>query len=415
TNTFQYSSDIKILLQEGKNKIRLMNHRRQENTLSSYAKLLQEINKVNPENKLVYSLCEWGKTQPQNWGYKVGNSWRILNDITFSVGAPGNYGSGKWTDNYTPSVTSQYNKAVIMDEFSGLKKGWNDPDMLMIGMEGLSLEMNRTHFVMWCMMNSPLMLGLDLRRVQKGDWIYNIIANEKLIALNQDILGIQAKRVKALYKKGSGLVKIENPSTAYSRNNERIDILVKPLYDGSIAISFINLSEKETFENIKISMKEIMDAVGYKMPLRPDYVNAQKIIVEDLWTGEKSEINWKEEDAASGIKITSGKILPCDNQTLKIFPSESMDRRTVSRTIHEYLLNTLNEKDEENWDEAKKLKDLYDCKVCVMHVAQIYTKGIMDAVLPDEQIFGVREPVDSNEAIEIVNRVLYPENRIKRK
>ena len=45
------------------------------------------------------------------------------------------------------------------------------------------------------MMNSPLFLGLDLRRVEKGDSLYEIIANKDLIDLNQDALGVQAKRV----------------------------------------------------------------------------------------------------------------------------------------------------------------------------------------------------------------------------
>ena len=99
------------------------------------------------------------------------------------------------SDNGTPSVTSQYNKSVIMDEFAGLEKGWNDPDMMMIGMNGLDDTMCRTHMAMWCMMNAPLMLGLDLRRVEKGDALWRIIANQELIALNQDPLGIQAKSI----------------------------------------------------------------------------------------------------------------------------------------------------------------------------------------------------------------------------
>lgn len=404
--TFKESDAITITLKEGKNIIRLMNHRRQENTLSSYAKLLEEINKIKPDNDLVFSTCEWGKTQPQNWAYKVANSWRILNDITFQVGAPGNPGKGSWVDGYTPSVTSQYNKAVIMDEFAGLDKGWNDPDMLMIGMDGLTPEMNRTHFVMWCMMNSPLMLGMDLRRVQKGDWMYNIIANEKLIALNQDILGVQAKRIKALYKKGTNLVKVENPSTAYSRNNDRLDILAKPLYDGSIAVSFINLSQTETYENLKISMKEIMDAIGYKMPVRPDYLNLQTLIVENLWTGHKSQIKWTKEDELTGIRLSSGILKPCDNLTVRIYPAEQMDRRHVAASVHQYLLETLGEKDEENWEAAKELKDLYDCRVCVTHIAQMYVKGIMPALLPEDKIWGTREPVDKDELTEIVERVI---------
>ncbi|MCQ2598515.1 MAG: alpha-galactosidase [Treponema sp.] len=413
-NAFGLSRDISITLKEGKNVIRLMNHRRQENTLASYAKLLEEINKIKPDNDLVFSTCEWGKTQPQNWAYKVANSWRILNDITFAVGTPGNPGKGNWVDGYTPSVTSQYNKAVIMDEFAGLDKGWNDPDMMMIGMDGLTPEMNRTHFAMWCMMNSPLMLGIDLRRVQKGDWMYNIITNEKLIALNQDPLGVQAKRIKALYKKGTGLVKVDNPSTGYSRNNDRLDILAKPLYDGSIAVSFINLSQKETYENLKVSMKEIMDAIGHKMPVRPDYVNAQKLIVENLWTGEKTEINWTNDDAATGIRLSSGSLAPCDNLTLLIRPAEIMERRHLAASVHNYLLNTLGEKDEDNWDSAKELKDLYDCHACVMHIAQIYVKGIMDASEEDGDLFGTRTPITEEDIRETVERVLNPSKRQKK-
>ncbi len=412
-DSFGLSPDISIQLNEGKNIIRLMNHRRQENTLSSYAKLLEEINKIKPDNDLVFSTCEWGKTQPQNWAYKVANSWRILNDITFAVGAPGNPGKGNWVDGYTPSVTSQYNKAVIMDEFAGLNKGWNDPDMLMIGMDGLTPEMNRTHFAMWCMMNSPLMLGMDLRRVQKDDWMYNIITNEKLIALNQDMLGVQAKRIKAVFKRGNGLAKVENPATSYSRNNDRLDILAKPLYDGSIAISFFNLSQTITYENIMVSMKDIMEAIGSKMPVRPDYVNAQKLVVENLWTGEKSEINWTNDNAATGILLSSGTLAPCDNLTLRISPAEPMERRHVAKSVHEYLLNTLHEADEENWDAAKELQDLYDCRVCVQHIAQVYVKGIMEATEENDELFGGRKPITKEETAVIIERVLDKSKRVK--
>ncbi|MBO7613680.1 MAG: alpha-galactosidase, partial [Treponema sp.] len=180
--SFVSSAEIIIELAAGKNKLRLMNHRRQENTLCSYAAMLEGLNLADSNHDIILSLCEWGKTQPQNWGYKVADSWRILNDITFRVGSDGDAGFGAWADGGTPSVTSQYNKAVIMDEFAGLNKGWNDPDMLMLGMKGLTPTMNKTHFTMWCMMNSPLMLGMDLRRVCKegdgeGKMLYNIITN----------------------------------------------------------------------------------------------------------------------------------------------------------------------------------------------------------------------------------------------
>ncbi len=112
---FTKSADITVQLSEGENVIRLMNHRRQENTLYSYAALLSGLNTADPGNDVFLSICEWGKTQPQDWGYKVGSSWRILNDISFGVGSNGNPGSAAWSSNNTASITSQYSKAVIYD------------------------------------------------------------------------------------------------------------------------------------------------------------------------------------------------------------------------------------------------------------------------------------------------------------
>ncbi|MBR4144537.1 MAG: glycoside hydrolase family 27 protein [Lachnospiraceae bacterium] len=291
---FGWSKPISINVKSGKNVIRLMNHRRQENTLNSYAELLKGFNEAAPDNDIVLSICEWGKTQPQNWGYKVGDSWRILNDITFRVGWDGNPGIGRWFDPGTPSVTSQYNKAVVMDEFAGLDKGWNDPDMLMIGMDGLTDVQCKTHMTMWCMMNSPLMLGLDLRRVKKGDWIYEIIANDKLIALNQDTLGIQAKRL-------STSVESCDPSKEYITNNDRVDILVKPLSDGGATISFINVSERKQTGDFSISASDIPFA---------SFKKGEKYKVTDLWTGEESIVT-------DGV-FRCGSLAACDNLTIKV-------------------------------------------------------------------------------------------------
>ena len=290
--SFEWMNVGIIKLYKGKNTIRIMNHRRQENTLNSYAKLLKGFNKAGGD--IVLSICEWGKTQPQNWGYKVGDSWRILNDITFRVGWDGNPGIGRWFDPGTPSVTSQYNKCVVMDEFAGLDKGWNDPDMLMIGMDGLTDVQCRTHMTMWCMMNSPLMLGLDLRRVRKNDWIYEIIANKLLIGVNQDPLGIQAKRVYTT-------AKTNDPSKDYITDINRVDILVKPMADGSAVISFINVSERKlkgpfTFDVADIPFDSFKKGSEYE--------------VTDLWTKEKS-VN-------SSGEFTVNEIAACDNYTIRV-------------------------------------------------------------------------------------------------
>jgi len=301
--TFAESQGITVTLAAGVNRLRVMNHRRQENTLHSYAALLSGLNKAKPDHDVVLSLCEWGKTQPQNWGYKVADSWRILNDITFCVGADGNPGRGTWFDMGTASVTSQYDKAVVMDEFAGLDKGWNDPDMMMIGMDGLNETMCKTHMAMWCMMNSPLMLGLDLRRVEKGDWLYNIIANKELIALNQDALGIQAKRVFTT-------IETETPDTEYITNHNRCDILAKPLANGDVALCFINVSDKAWEPEVSVSAEQIVKLLGHKMVNAEQFVEASAYEVTNLWTGEQTE------NTTGCFKVAG--LAGCDSVTVRV-------------------------------------------------------------------------------------------------
>ena len=251
--------------------------------MNSYAALAESLDGAKPGNDIVLSICEWGKTQPHNWGYKVGNSWRILNDITFQVGADGDPGRARWASDGTDSITSQYNKAVVMDEFSGPDRGWNDPDMLVIGMEGISLTMSRTHMSMWCMMNAPLMLGMDLRRVEKGDELWRIMANREVIALNQDPLGVQAKRIYCS-------LEAANPDTVYITNNDRVDILAKPLSDGDVALLFVNVSEKRRERETAADVNRIVKYIGHKMTDRDGFLGARAYRLTDLWTGSQKEV-----------------------------------------------------------------------------------------------------------------------------
>lgn len=280
--TFVWSQPVTVSLKKGNNIIRLMNHRRQENVLHSYATLFEGLNRAKPGHDICFSICEWGKTQPQNWGYKVGDSWRILNDITFQVGADQDPGRATWEDKGTASITSQYNKAVVMDEFAGLDRGWNDPDMMVIGMDGITPVMCRTHMTMWCMMNAPLMLGMDLRRLKKGDALWNIIANRAVTALNQDALGIQAKRIWCSIDR-------EHPDTTYITDNNRVDILAKPLADGAVALCFINLSGMRYEGEAAVHVDDIIRYIGHKMTDAERFKNAQKYQLEDLWTGGRME------------------------------------------------------------------------------------------------------------------------------
>lgn len=302
----QFELKLQLELKADDDVIRIMNHRRQENTLDSYSTFLEELNKAKPGHDIIYSICEWGKTQPHRWAYKVGDSWRILNDITFNVGSDGDPGKANWEDEYTTSVCSQYNKCVIMDEFAGLSKGWNDPDMLVVGMDGLSNVQYRTHMVMWCMMNSPLMLGMDLRRVNKGDAIYEIIADEDLIALNQDALGIQAKRAKIVSRDHT----YTQPDKEYVRDNDRVDILVKPLSDASVAISFINLSSQDMTGEISISFDEIQDTLSRQNQTIQFAGDSSSYVSYNLADKSSTPVTDK--------KITINRLAAYDNYTVKL-------------------------------------------------------------------------------------------------
>ena len=309
--TFIWSDEIKITLKAGENTIRIMNHRRQENPHHSYARFLECMRAAAPDRDIVLSVCEWGKNQPQNWAYRVGDSWRILNDITFSVGSDGKPGNCGWVTDYTTSIPAQYNKACVMDEFAGLDKGWNDPDMMVLGMNGVDDTMNRTHFAMWCMLNAPLVLGLDLRTVKKGDLLHHIMTNTDLIALNQDPLGIQAKRVMVVPGKGSS-VTADRPDQTYITDNNRVDVLAKPLADGSIAVSFFNLSD-DTSGEIVLSLTVVEKLLGNKIAGREKFFSAASYEAKDLWTKETVKI--------SGGNISVKEIPPHGDVTFKVTPS----------------------------------------------------------------------------------------------
>ncbi len=92
---------------------------------------------------------------------------------------------------------------------------------------------------------------------------------------------------------------------------------------------------------------------------------------------------------------------------------KAIERRTAAGILHRFLQKVLREADLPSWEEAKKLRDLYDCRTCVNHVAQVYCKGIMDGVEMEsgELIFDMYGTITAPEAEEMAERMLYPEMR----
>ncbi|KAI3459577.1 hypothetical protein Pfo_016240 [Paulownia fortunei] len=126
---------------------------------------------------IFFSLCEWGDMHPALWGYTVGNSWRTANDI-----------SDTWE-----SMVSRADQNEVYADFAR-PGGWNDPDMLEVGNGGMTRDEYIVHFSIWAISKAPLLIGCDARNITKDTM--EIIANKEVIAVNQDKLGVQAKKVR---------------------------------------------------------------------------------------------------------------------------------------------------------------------------------------------------------------------------
>ncbi|XP_044462263.1 alpha-galactosidase 3 [Mangifera indica] len=134
-------------------------------------------NALNSTGRTIfYSLCEWGVDDPALWAGNVGNSWRTTDDIN---------------DTWVSMTTI----ADINDKWASYAGpgGWNDPDMLEVGNGGMTYQEYRSHFSIWALMKAPLLVGCDIRNMTAET--FEIISNQEVIAVNQDPLGVQGRKV----------------------------------------------------------------------------------------------------------------------------------------------------------------------------------------------------------------------------
>ncbi len=203
---------------------------------------------------ILYSVCEWGNNQPWEWAREVGgHMWRTTGDI-----------EEKWSSIYEIG----FQKQKGLHKYAG-PGGWNDPDMLVIGMdgqgnpnvaaEGLTEAERRTHFGLWCLLAAPLMIGCDVRNMSEET--RTLLLNQELIAINQDRLASQAYLVgEANY------------------NYETMAVYAKPLLDGSIAVGLFNLGVNGA-QKIPLSW----ETIGLH--------DRRECKVTDIWSGDDMGIH----------------------------------------------------------------------------------------------------------------------------
>lgn len=125
------------------------------------------------DRSILFQICEWGIDFPALWAPAVGNSWRIGNDII-----------PQWR-----TIFRILNQAVPQTNFTSSGQ-WPDLDMLEVGTDVFTVPEEQTHFSLWAILKSPLIIGADLTSIRNES--LSVLKQEDVISFNQDALGTSA-------------------------------------------------------------------------------------------------------------------------------------------------------------------------------------------------------------------------------
>lgn len=198
---------------------------------------------------IVFAICEWGPRKPWLWAKAAGGHlWRTTWDSR-----------DVWQSNNKnlTGIMEIFDQQESLAQYAG-PGGWNDPDLLMVGLygKGGSSSVNgrfkgctsteyRTHLALWCMLAAPLMVNADLKKIDNTT--LQLLTNKTLLQIDQDKLGRQAV-------------------TIFRNNN--IQVLQKPLTGNRMAICVFNRSDA---------------AVNFQLDLKKDLNIWQPLNSTDVW------------------------------------------------------------------------------------------------------------------------------------
>ena len=187
----------------------------------------------NCGRNILFSACSWGADNTAEWIRETdANMWRSTGDIADS-----------WAS--VKSLTDAQDEILAY----GGSGCFNDMDMLIVGMygkgyvglEALNYVQYKTHFSIWALLASPLMIGCDIRNMNIET--FKILTNKDLIKINQD------SDCRQVYK----LINIWNDNIkAYARNLE----------NGDIAVGFFNFSDESGVVRLNIEELGLPESTG---------------------------------------------------------------------------------------------------------------------------------------------------------
>ena len=187
-------------------------------------KEIYEAIKATGCDDVTWNICRWAF--PGTWACDIVDSWRTTEDIYLG-----------WA-----SVKSIINQSLYLSAYTTYGH-YNDMDMLEVG-RGLTDEEDKTHFGMWCIMSSPLLIGCDMNDI-KGNAL-ELMQNKELIALNQNTLGLQAYVVDCM---NGGYVLVKDVDVKYGTKR---------------AVAFYNPTDAAIDMNIAFSKVDLAGEVAVR-------------------------------------------------------------------------------------------------------------------------------------------------------
>jgi alpha-galactosidase len=174
---------------------------------------------------------EEGSSVPWLWGRELATTWRT-NVVTRPI-----------ADGYA-NMVDIWETDMLRGEYAG-PRSWADPDLIQAGRGGMSEAEYRTQFSLWAIGAAPLILQADPAKAPTA-----IVANPKVIAVDQDPLGLQSR---------------------FATTDGWYHVLVKPLAGGDSAVVLFNESNRAATIATTTARLKLPAAHQYR--------------VEDLWTG----------------------------------------------------------------------------------------------------------------------------------
>ena len=230
-----------------------------QTAISRYERMAKALQ--NSGRDIAFGICEWGDRSPWLWARKAGGHlWRTTADVRDKWKSHAPAGSAPHElHGYGAGILDILEINAGLDKYAG-PNGWNDPDMLVVGLYGKKGAPStglggtgctdteyQSQMSLWCLMAAPLMITCDVRNMNEAT--KRILTNKDIIAIDQDPLGIQAER---------------------KLKTDLLQIFVKPLSNGDVALGILNTSDQEQTTEVN--------------PKTLGIFNIRK--AKDLWSGQ---------------------------------------------------------------------------------------------------------------------------------